>query len=143
MTDLRGVYWIGGRTGAGKSSVATALAERQGLERCSYDWHDARAHSARTRADRHPVRAAFLAMFMDGPPGRRRGLRAVAGAGRDGRGDDARASRNKLDRDALLTDDVRRTATDLGLATIELDGSHTLAQVIAIVELQLGTVESR
>src|SRR6267143_1727498 len=62
---LRHVLWIGGGTGAGKSSVAIALAERHGLERYNYDWHDARDHTERTRADRHPHRAAFLAMSLD------------------------------------------------------------------------------
>ena len=69
MTDLRErlskVLWIGGGTGAGKSSVATALAQRYGLERYDYDWHDARDHTERTRPDRHPHRAAFLAMSLD------------------------------------------------------------------------------
>ena len=62
---LRHVLWIGGGTGAGKSSVAIALAERHGLTRYNYDWHDARDHTERTRADRHPHRAAFLAMSLD------------------------------------------------------------------------------
>jgi hypothetical protein len=65
VTDLRRVLWIGGGTGGGKSSTATALAETHGLERYSYDWHDSRDHTERTRADRHPNRAAFLAMSMD------------------------------------------------------------------------------
>jgi hypothetical protein len=64
-TRLAHVLWIGGGTGAGKSSVAIALAERYGLERYNYDWHDSRAHTDRTRADRHPHRAAFLAMTLD------------------------------------------------------------------------------
>ena len=65
MTDLGNVLWIGGGTAAGKSSSAIALAERHRLERYNYDWHDARDHSERTRADRHPARAAFLAMSVD------------------------------------------------------------------------------
>jgi hypothetical protein len=64
-TRLAHVLWIGGGTGAGKSSVAIALAERYGLERYNYDWHDSRDHTDRTRADRHPHRAAFLAMTLD------------------------------------------------------------------------------
>ena len=59
------VLWIGGGTGAGKSSVASALAERYGLARYDYDWHDSRDHTERTRPDRHPHRAAFLAMSLD------------------------------------------------------------------------------
>ncbi len=59
------MLWIGGGTGGGKSSIAIALAGKYGFERYSYDWHDARDHSERTRADRHPHRARFLAMSMD------------------------------------------------------------------------------
>jgi hypothetical protein len=62
---LRHVLWIGGGTGAGKSAVAIALAERYGLERYNYDWHDSRDHAERTRADRHPHNATFLAMTHD------------------------------------------------------------------------------
>jgi adenylate kinase family enzyme len=69
VTDLHErlshVLWIGGGTGAGKSSVAMALAERHGLARYDYDWHDSRDHTERTRQDRHPHRAAFLAMSLD------------------------------------------------------------------------------
>jgi hypothetical protein len=65
VTDLTDVLWIGGGTGGGKSSTAIVLAEHHGIERYNYDWHDARDHSERTRADRHPNRAAFLAMSMD------------------------------------------------------------------------------
>jgi len=62
---LRHILWIGGGTAAGKSSVAIALAEHYNLERYNYDWHDSRDHAERTRADRHPHRAAFLAMSLD------------------------------------------------------------------------------
>jgi len=65
VTDMRRVMWIGGGTGGGKSSIAIALAEKYGLDRYSYDWHDARDHSERTRADRHPNRAGFLEMSLD------------------------------------------------------------------------------
>jgi len=46
-------------------SVAIALAEQYGLQRYNYDWHDSRDHSDRTRPDRHPKRAAFLAMPLE------------------------------------------------------------------------------
>ena len=59
------MLWIGGGTGGGKSTIAIRLAEKFGLERYNYDWHDARDHSDRTRPDRHPVRSAFLAMSLD------------------------------------------------------------------------------
>jgi hypothetical protein len=50
----------------------------------------------------------------------------------------ARASKNKLDRDALLTEHVRRTARSHGFATIELDGSQPLDTVIAMAERHFG-----
>ena len=62
---LRDVLWIGGGTGAGKSSVAIALAERYRLLRYNYDWHDSRDHSDRTDPARHPHRARFLRLTMD------------------------------------------------------------------------------
>ena len=204
MTDLRErlshVLWIGGGTGAGKSSVATALAERYRLGRYDYDWYDARDHTTRTRPDRHPYRAAFLAMSLDerwvlhtpremadnaigsfrdrfemviedllalprGQPVvadgfgllpeliypvvgsarqaifllptpefragalKRRGWRTI-----DGTSDAERARANRLARDDLLTEHVRQEAAKLGFATIDVDGSRGLAQVIDDVE---------
>jgi hypothetical protein len=202
-TDLQRVLWIGGGTGAGKTTVAKAIAERHGLERYDYDWHDARDHSDRTAPDRHPTRSAFLALSMDErwvlrsprdmaaadiaqfaerfgmvledlaamdgpgvvaegfgllpelvapcltsprqaifllptPATRERNYASRGWAGIDGTSDHARASRNKLDRDALLTEHVRRTARSHDLATIELDGSQPLDSVIAAVEGHFG-----
>ena len=204
MTDLRErlshVLWIGGGTGAGKSSVATALAERYRLVRYDYDWHDARDHIERTCPDRHPHRAAFLAMSLDErwvlstpremadnaigsfrdrfemviedllalPRGQpviadgfgllpelihplianprqaifllptpefragaleRRGWHTI-----DGTSDAGRARANRLARDDLLTQHVRQKAAELGFATINVDGSRALAEVIGEVE---------
>jgi len=47
-------------------------------------------------------------------------------------GDRARA--NRLARDALLTDHVRRSAAALGLRIIEVDGTRSLAEITAEVE---------
>ena len=203
MTDLERVLWIGGGTGAGKSSVAIALAERHGIERYNYDWHDARDHSTRTRADRHPHRAAFLAMSLDerwvtrtpaqmaeesladfrerfelviedlaavstGPviadgfgllpelvaplladlrqaifflptPAFREWALAKRGwVTIDGATDPSAARANRLARDALLTEYVRRTAIALGLLIIDVDGSQPLEQVSALVERHFG-----
>ena len=185
-----------------------ALAERHGLERYDYDWHDSRDHSARTSPDRHPARAAFLEMSMDErwvlrtpetmaraqlidfterfemvledlaaldaprvvaegfgllpelvrpvladprhavfllptPEARRRNYARRAWVGIEGTSDHARAGRNKLDRDALLTDHVRRIATRLSLAVVELDGSEPLEDVITGVERRFGLAEAR
>lgn len=72
------------------------------------------------------------------PETRERNYASRGWAGIDGTSDHARASRNKLERDALLTEHVRRTARSHDLATIELDGSQTLDAVIAVVERHFG-----
>lgn len=201
--ELQHVLWIGGGTGAGKTTIAKAIAQRHGLERYDYDWQDGRGHSARTRAERHPFRTAFLGLSMDerwvlqtpeamaestlgqfaerfemvleditainGPglvaegfgllpelvapyltarrraifllptPATRERNYALRGwVGIDGTSDHARASKNKLDRDALLTEHVRRTALSHDLTTIELDGSQPLDALIAMVERHFG-----
>ncbi|MGV9500877.1 hypothetical protein [Streptomyces sp. NPDC003642] len=61
---MRHVYWIGGGSGAGKSTVARRLAERHGWRLYSTD--DAMAdHARRTTAEEAPLLHAFLAMDMD------------------------------------------------------------------------------
>jgi len=195
------VLWIGGGTGAGKSSAAIALAERHGVERYNYDWHDARDHSTRTRADRHPNRAAFLAMALDErwvtrtpaqmaeesladfrerfelvledltavstgriiadgfgllpelvapllpdswqaifllptPAFREWALAQRGWVTIEGTTDPTRARANRLERDALLTEHVRRTAIAQDLLTIDVDGSRPLDEIIALVERQ-------
>lgn len=62
---LRHVRWIGGGTGAGKTSIATALAATQGLQPYYYDWHDARDHSERTDPSRHPAMHAWTSLSID------------------------------------------------------------------------------
>ena len=48
---LRHVLWIGGGTGAGKTSITTALAEGRSLQTYHYDFHDSRDHSERIDPD--------------------------------------------------------------------------------------------
>ncbi|MFJ9725658.1 hypothetical protein ACIRP3_23170 [Streptomyces sp. NPDC101209] len=61
---LRHVYWIGGGSGAGKSTVARRLAGRHGWRLYATD--DVMPdHAARTTADEAPFLHAFLAMDMD------------------------------------------------------------------------------
>jgi hypothetical protein len=61
---VRHVYWIGGGSGAGKSTVARRLAGRHGWRLYSTD--DAMAdHARRTTAEESPLLHAFLAMDMD------------------------------------------------------------------------------
>lgn len=61
---LRHVYWIGGGSGAGKSTIARRLADR-------YGWHlyatddVMRDHAARTTPEEAPFLHAFIAMDMD------------------------------------------------------------------------------
>ncbi|MEV4754285.1 AAA family ATPase [Micromonospora sp. NPDC049559] len=61
---LRHVHWIGGGSGAGKSTVARRIAERYGLR--LYRTDDVMAeHAARSSPERCPSLTAFKAMDMD------------------------------------------------------------------------------
>ena len=61
---LRHVYWIGGGSGAGKSTVARRLATEHGLRVYSTD-EAMRDHVARLSPQEAPHLAEFLAMDMD------------------------------------------------------------------------------
>jgi len=87
-----------------------------------------------------PRHAVFL---LPTPDARRRNYARRAWLGIEGTSDHARASRNKLDRDALLTDHVRRTAAALSLAAVELEGSEPLEYLIISVERRFGLAEAR
>lgn len=61
---LRHIRWIGGGSGAGKSTIAGLLAEEYGLH--LYHCDDTQsAHTARSNAVDHPMLHAFLALTMD------------------------------------------------------------------------------
>lgn len=61
---LRHVYWVGGGSGAGKSTIARRLAERYGLRLYATD--DVMAdHARRTTAADSPFLSEFAAMSMD------------------------------------------------------------------------------
>jgi hypothetical protein len=61
---LAHVRWLGGGSGAGKTTIATRLAAEHGLRLFSTD--DALAvHVARSAPSAHPLTAAFVAMSMD------------------------------------------------------------------------------
>jgi hypothetical protein len=61
---LRHVYWIGGRSGAGKSTIARRLAERHRLRLYSTDAAMA-DHAGRVTPAECPLLSAFAAMDMD------------------------------------------------------------------------------
>ena len=63
-TPLAHVLWIGGGTGAGKTTLATRLAGRHGLRTYHYD-HAERAQIARMSADHQPLFTHWLARSMD------------------------------------------------------------------------------
>lgn len=63
-SQLRHVYWIGGGSGAGKSTVATRLADRYNLRYYGTD-ESMRDHAQRTTAAEAPLLHAFIAMSMD------------------------------------------------------------------------------
>ena len=61
---LRHVYWIGGASGAGKSTIARLLADRHGLRMYATD--DAMSdHDGRSRPQDAPLLSRFKAMSMD------------------------------------------------------------------------------
>ncbi len=61
---LRHIRWIGGGSGAGKSTIAGLLAEEYGLR--LYHCDDTQsAHTARSNAADHPMLHAFIALTMD------------------------------------------------------------------------------
>lgn len=61
---LRHIRWIGGGSGAGKSTVARLLAEEYGLYLYQCDETQS-AHTARSNTVDHPMLHMFLAMTMD------------------------------------------------------------------------------
>src|SRR5215472_5159972 len=61
---LRHIRWIGGGTGAGKSTVARRLAEKYGFRLYHCDDMQS-AHTARSNPTDHPMLHAFIAMTMD------------------------------------------------------------------------------
>lgn len=61
---LRHVYWIGGGSGAGKSTVARALADHHGLRYCGTD-ESMNDHARRATAAEAPYLHEFMAMSMD------------------------------------------------------------------------------
>ncbi|MGA5363434.1 hypothetical protein [Streptomyces purpurascens] len=61
---MRHVYWIGGGSGAGKSTIARRLAERHGWR--LYPTDDVMGdHARRTTAEEAPLLHEFMAMDMD------------------------------------------------------------------------------
>jgi hypothetical protein len=62
LARLDQVLWVGGAQWAGKTTVARLLAARFPLVLYAYDYHDARSHSQRAKADadRFPAFHAFL-----------------------------------------------------------------------------------
>jgi hypothetical protein len=61
---LRHIRWIGGGSGAGKSTVSRQLAEKHGLRLYKCDEMQS-SHTARSNPADHPLLHAFLAMTMD------------------------------------------------------------------------------
>lgn len=62
--NLRNVYWVGGGSGAGKSTIARRLAKRYGLKLYATD-EKIREHGFRTPPAERPFSCAFAEMDMD------------------------------------------------------------------------------
>ncbi|HZU77146.1 MAG TPA: hypothetical protein VFA70_10310, partial [Dehalococcoidia bacterium] len=67
--SLPSTLWIGGAQWAGKTTVAQLVAVRHPVVLYAYDYHDARSHAERSRAEpqRFPHRAALLAALDRDP----------------------------------------------------------------------------
>jgi 2-phosphoglycerate kinase len=64
QNDLEHVYWIGGGSGAGKSTIARRLVAQHGLR--LYDTDDVMSdHARRSTPEDSPYLAQFIAMDMD------------------------------------------------------------------------------
>ena len=203
MGDLADLRWIGGGSGAGKSTVASLLGTRHGLPVVETDLTlpqhaDALRAEPRTRAfldatmderwllrDPAEMLASFPAFAGDGfpllveqlrarqqagpaivegfrllprlvgpllcdggravwllptPGVRERALREREAGRRfwDRTSDPERALANLLERDRLFTERVRAEAEELGLPTIEIDGSEPAVAVAARAAHLLG-----
>jgi hypothetical protein len=64
MDQLRQVYWLGGGSRAGKSTIARRIAATRGFQLYSTDVALAE-HASRSSAECHPLLAEFIAMDMD------------------------------------------------------------------------------
>lgn len=64
LDRLRHVYWIGGGSGSGKSTIARRIADRYGLRLYATDGAMP-DHARRTTAEEAPYLARFAAMDMD------------------------------------------------------------------------------
>lgn len=64
QNELEHVYWIGGGSGAGKSTIARRLAARHGLRLYESDRMMAE-HAGRSTLEDAPLLRAFMAMDMD------------------------------------------------------------------------------
>jgi hypothetical protein len=130
---LRHVYWLGGGSGAGKSTISRRIAARHGLSRYATD--DVMAdHGSRCSAEDTPFLSQFAAMDMDQrwvnrPPDimletfhwYRGTLWEIAGK----TSNPERALRNLLERDRMFTECLRAEASGLGLPLIEVDTAMT------------------
>lgn len=69
MPGVDRVLWIGGAQWAGKTTVANLLSARHPVVRYAYDYHDARSHSDRARAnpERFPAFHRFLVDLESDP----------------------------------------------------------------------------
>jgi hypothetical protein len=136
--QLRDVYWIGGGSGAGKSTVARRVAARYRLrlyltddvmsDHAERSDPEAVPFSGHERAMGESITGDERAVGLIPTPGFRRAAFSSRGssweiAGKTG--DPARALDNLLERDRMFTDRLREEATGLGLRIIEVDTAMT------------------
>jgi hypothetical protein len=135
--DLSHVFWLGGATCAGKTSVADRLAQMYGWQVYHYDQHEPDHVARRLQVGDQQI-AAFLALSMD----ERWLLRTpevmaqetiVSWGAAYQTSDPARALDTIIARDELIAQHQHRAAQDRGLATYGIDGARSLDEVTATI----------
>ena len=119
---LRHVYWIGGGSAAGKSTIARRIAAAHGLQLYSTD--DAMAdHAKQSTPVDCPLLHEFMAMDMDAR-WLNRSPKDLLEIGKTSNPE--RALRNLLERDAMFTQGLYEEAQRLELNTIQVDSTMTV-----------------
>lgn len=146
---LRHVRWIGGGSGAGKSTIARALAAEYGL-RLYHSDDTISDHARRSNPVDHPLMPRLVAPLLSRtdqgvwlvptPEFRRDAFEARGFTWEIPRktSDPERALANLLARDALFTSQITTEATAMGLPVIAVDSDRSIDEMVRLVGQALG-----